>query len=188
MSHVAQSTPYPWPWHGQLDPTRTALVVTGWDTGWRDASSHVDRALANVFTLASTVTLTFTIGHDPTPRHPRPSEDLEPLRFHHHAPGVDAFYGTPLEIGLRRHGVDLLLVAGFGLETTVHSTLRTANDTGLECLLVVDACAPLDPDLVGSAVSMIEMSGGIFGAVGTTEHVVAAFRRSQLIPVPEVQP
>lgn len=188
MSHVAQTTPYPWPWHGQLDPTRTALVVTGWDTGWRDATSHVERALANIFTLASAVMTTITIGHDPPPRHPQPSEDLGPLGLHHHAPGIDAFYGTPLEIVLRRCGVELLLVAGFGLETTVHSTLRTANDTGLECLLVVDACAPLDPDLVGSAVSMIEMSGGIFGAVGTTEHVVAALHPFTLTPVPEVHP
>lgn len=188
MSHVAQTTPYPWPWHGQLDLTRTALIVTGWDTGWRDATSNVDRALANIRSLASEVMTTITIGHDPTGRHPHPSEDLEPLGFHHHAPGVDAFYGTALEVVLRRHGVDMLLVTGFGLETTVHSTLRTANDTGLECLLVVDACAPVEPDLVGNAVSMIEMSGGIFGAVGATEHVVAAFRPSQLIPVPEVQP
>ena len=69
---------------------------------------------------------------------------------------------------------DLLLLVGLGLETTVHSTMRSANDRGYECLLVVDACAPLDPDAVPNAVSMVEMSGGIFGAVGLTDPVLAA--------------
>jgi nicotinamidase-related amidase len=52
--------------------------------------------------------------------------------------------------------------------------MRTANDAGLECLCVVDACAPVDPAVTPSAVSMIEMSGGIFGAVGTTGSVLSA--------------
>ncbi len=52
--------------------------------------------------------------------------------------------------------------------------MRSANDRGYECLLVVDACAPLDPDLVAPATSMVEMSGGIFGAIGTTDPVLAA--------------
>jgi hypothetical protein len=30
------------------------------------------------------------------------------------------------------------------------------------------------PELVPAAISMVEMSGGIFGAVGTTSHVLAA--------------
>ena len=82
------------------------------------------------------------------------------------ASGVDGFYGGPLGPLLRRDGVDQLLLAGFGLEATVHSTMRTANDAGLECLAVVDACVALDPELTPRTVSMIEMSGGIFGAVG----------------------
>ena len=52
--------------------------------------------------------------------------------------------------------------------------MRSANDRGYECLLVVDACAPLEPELVPAAISMVEMSGGIFGAVGTTAPVLAA--------------
>jgi nicotinamidase-related amidase len=43
--------------------------------------------------------------------------------------------------------------------------MRSANDRGYECLLISDACSPLDPSLVGAASRMIEMSGGIFGAV-----------------------
>ncbi len=44
--------------------------------------------------------------------------------------------------------------------------MRSANDRGYECLLVIDACVPHDPELVAASRSQIEMSGGIFGAVG----------------------
>ena len=90
------------------------------------------------------------------------------------AVGIDGFYGGPLDAVLRAGRRDQLLLVGLGLETTVHSTMRSANDRGYECLLVVDACAPLDPEVVPNAISMVEMSGGIFGAVGTTNNVLAA--------------
>ena len=68
----------------------------------------------------------------------------------------------------------------------MHSTMRSANDRGYECLLVVDACAPLDPDLVPPAISMVEMSGGIFGAVGTTAPVLAALAAAPATdPIPD---
>jgi nicotinamidase-related amidase len=90
------------------------------------------------------------------------------------AGGLDAFYASDLDVVLRRRGVRRLLLAGVGLETAVHSTMRDANDRGYECLLVVDACAPIDPALVPASVSMVETSGGIFGAVGRVADVVAA--------------
>ena len=80
-------------------------------------------------------------------------------------------------------GATHLLVAGLGLEGPVHSTMRGANDMGYECLLVLDASAPLAPDLVGPSRSMVEMSGGIFGAVGATADVLAALR-----PLPTTAP
>jgi nicotinamidase-related amidase len=61
----------------------------------------------------------------------------------------------------------------------VHSTLRSANDTGYECLLVADACSAHDPALVASSISSVEMSGGIFGAIGTTDAVLAALDRGE---------
>ena len=88
--------------------------------------------------------------------------------------GVDGFFGGPLESTLRQAGIARLILVGAWLETSVHSTMRTANDMGFECLLVVDACAPGDETLVANSVSMIEMSGGIFGAVGSSADVLAA--------------
>lgn len=87
--------------------------------------------------------------------------------------GVDAFSASPLAEALSGYGVSHLLVAGFGLEGPVHSTLRSANDRGWECLLVSDGCAPLDVSLAGAAMSTVEMSGGIFGATASAEQVLA---------------
>lgn len=89
--------------------------------------------------------------------------------------GIDGFYESGLETLLREGGLDHLLLAGAGLETCIHSTMRSANDRGLECLLVLDACVAYQVDLVGSARSQVEMSGGIFGAVGETAAVLDAF-------------
>ena len=82
----------------------------------------------------------------------------------------------------RAAGRDHLLLAGFGLEAPVHSTLRSANDRGYECLLLLDACAPLDPSLTPASRSMIEMSGGIFGAVGTVGALLGALDLPPLVP------
>ncbi len=88
--------------------------------------------------------------------------------------GVDGFSGSPLAECLAGLDVDHLLICGLGLEGPVHSTLRSANDRGLECLVVIDGCAPLDPTLGGPGVRIIEMSGGIFGAVAESSSVLAA--------------
>ncbi|MDY7106907.1 MAG: isochorismatase family protein [Actinomycetota bacterium] len=181
MTHVADTTPYPWPWDGRLPRERTALVVTGCDPASIGAASVTPEVGANLSRLRAVVDHAFTISHRLHLRRPlAPAGEpgvfdigrLDAVALD--AAGIDGFFGSPLDATLRSLDLDRLLVAGFGLETTVHSTLRSANDAGLECLVVVDACAPVDPDLVTNAVSMIEMSGGIFGAVGRTDDVVAA--------------
>ena len=60
------------------------------------------------------------------------------------------------------------------MEAGVHSTLRSANDRGYECLLITDACSLLDPDLGEASAKTVTMSGGIFGAIGYTKDVLDA--------------
>lgn len=84
------------------------------------------------------------------------------------AAGLDGFYGSRLDAQLRAAGVDRLLLAGFGLEGPVHSTLRGANDRGYECLTLADCCATCEPECRDGALRSITMSGGIFSAIGTT--------------------
>jgi nicotinamidase-related amidase len=182
--HVEHTTPYPWPYDGGLSLARTALVVVGWNTTWWDRCHRPELVVDPIGRLADAVDQVVVVDHTP-PRAgtSRPSTTSSPAAGtppalpgaeQVHAAGVDGFFGGPLDSVLRAKYCDLILLVGLGLEATVHSTMRSANDRGYECLLVVDACAPLDPDLVAPATSMVEMSGGIFGAIGTTESVLAA--------------
>jgi nicotinamidase-related amidase len=98
------------------------------------------------------------------------------------AHGVDGFFASPLDALLRSLGRDQLLLCGAWLETGVHSTMRSANDRGYECLLVLDACVPHDPALVAASRSQIEMSGGIFGAVGDSNDVLSAISLHERTP------
>lgn len=189
MTTVPATTPYPWPWNGVIDQATLALVVVGWDERWCGATSARSGVLAAIGRLAAAVDRVVTVGHAEARRWPAgtsvvPVPDLGGT--HLTAVGVDAFYGSPLDHLLRTWGTETVLLTGLGLETTVHSTMRTANDAGLECLCVVDACAPVDGAVTANAVSMIEMSGGIFGAVGSTDAVLSVLPPSS--PVPPTPP
>jgi len=177
---IARTTPYPWPWDGRLEAARTALLVVtprrGLALGGTSQEGRVGEIAAVVSASGGTVISVVTVP-------PRREPDGEPLGTPAGVPadlvvessGVDGFYGSALDAVLRGHGADQLLLTGAGLETCVHSTMRSANDRGYECLLVLDACVPYRADLAPAARSHVEMSGGIFGAVGTTTDVVAAY-------------
>lgn len=183
--HVAATTPYPWPYDGDLDGPATALLVVLAPPG---SGTLEPAAVCTVHGLAREVRRRGGVVLLARTRHPRrgsrPALPAAPdadgalgglaVDLTIEAGGLDAFYGSDLDLLLRRRGVRRLILAGTGLETAVHSTMRDANDRGYECLLVVDACAPVDPSLVPAAVSTVEMSGGIFGAVGTAAHVLDA--------------
>jgi biuret amidohydrolase len=177
---VTGTTPYPWPYDGALAVGRTALIVAGWNDEWWARCHEPSHVVGPIGRLAGAVDTVITIDHGGPSRSTYAGNSAGgtvPTIAGSRAvaaAGIDAFFGGPLDPVLRSCGADLLLLVGLGLEATVHSTMRSANDRGYECLLVLDACAPLDPDSVPNAVSMVEMSGGIFGAVGLTEPVLAA--------------
>ncbi len=182
---VAHSTPYPWPYDAALAQGRTALLVLGWNDDWLRRCHEPADAVRAIARLAAAVDFVVTVDQPAPVTHgsfgPMADDRSRPEIVHAHAitaAGVDGFFGGPLDTVLRTARRDQLLLVGFGLEAAVHSTMRSANDRGYECLLVVDACAPLDPELVPPAISMVEMSGGIFGAVGTTEPVLVALAAS----------
>lgn len=190
MTHVADTTPYAWPYDGELAGLRTAVIVTGADArtaGRLPADPEAERHLMDLRVALPVVGVLVVLvqhdvagtggGHADVPPPTTPATPLSPLdgELVVSAAGHDGFYGSALDALLRRHGRTHLLVAGLGFETTVHSTLRRANDRGYECLVVADACVSGDADLRHASVSSIEMSGGIFGAVGLTSHVLAAY-------------
>jgi biuret amidohydrolase len=187
---VPCSAPYPWPYDGAARADRTALLLVAVQAGVARLCPDAAAALGVMATVSAAArewgAIVVATRHAASPAQPRPGvvpaygqppwellAGLTPDAVVD-AFGVDGFSGSPLAQCLVGQDVDHLLICGMGLEGPVHSTLRSANDRGLECLLVIDGCAPIDPNLADAAVRIIEMSGGIFGAVATGDVVVAA--------------
>jgi nicotinamidase-related amidase len=185
---VEGSRPYPWPFHGALVPEQTALVAC-LDPRWRSGRSEdedSDRRLVRLHSVVrSAGGFVVAITAAASPRSPVRSrsegfaqrglpDGLEPHVLIE-ASGTSAFLGSRLDQELRNHNCSDLIIAGWGLEGPVHSTLRAANDRGFECLLIADASTSLDPSLAFAADQMVCFSGGIFGAIATSSDVVAAY-------------
>jgi len=189
---VEGTAPYSWPWDGRLDASRLALVAVGCQRWWAERTSGVERALAALGRAASAVRhaggLVVAVRHgrptggtrrrSPLPRCGEVGWEFAASGVRGdvvvEAMGVDAFFGGSLDVHLRSLGRDTLVLGGLGLETAVYSTMTGANDRGYECLALIDACAPHDPAVAERALSSITMSGGIFGAVGTSAALCAA--------------
>ena len=171
--HVEGTEPYAWPYDGRLGGEHLAIVLAGWDTGWAYRSvrsADADRlALVLAAAVAQIGGLVVALAHGTGT--PLPT-GVDATRVN--VPGIDGFYASPLDDLLRTNHRTHLLVVGHGIEAAVHSTLRSANDRGYECLLVVDACTTLTDDLGEPSAKTVTMSGGIFGAIGTAGAVLAA--------------
>ncbi|MEM9003097.1 MAG: cysteine hydrolase [Cyanobacteria bacterium P01_F01_bin.86] len=93
-------------------------------------------------------------------------------------PGKGAFVATDLDLILRQRGIQQLLFTGVTTECCVHTTLRTANDLGYECLLLEDCCASLLPEFHSVSVKMVET---IFGWVTSSTTLLAAFAAQEKV-------
>ena len=89
-------------------------------------------------------------------------------------PGKGAFYATDLAERIAEHGVTQLIVGGVTTEVCVHTTVREANDRGLDCLVLADGTASYFPEFHAAALKMIAAQGGIFGWVGHSRSVIDA--------------
>lgn len=180
---VTSAQPYVWPYHGRLVPSRCAMVACV-DPAWRvagpesDAGDVLMRALAAALRGAGGLVVAVTSmpmrrppGRGVAGAHRACPSGLA-AEAELHAGGTSAFYGSELDSLLHRGGYNDLLVAGWGLEGPVHSTMRAANDRGYECLLVADACTALVPELAFNACEMVRFSGGIFGAFAASADVI----------------
>lgn len=89
-------------------------------------------------------------------------------------PGKGAFYQTDLELILKNKGITNLIVAGVTTHVCVQSTIREANDRGIDCLLLEDCSAAFDPADQEASIRMINQQGGIFGWTAPSENLLKA--------------
>lgn len=87
--------------------------------------------------------------------------------------GWDAFYGSSLELQLRRHGVGTIVLSGVSTNFGVEGTARAAIDRGFNVVFAEDAMSSADAELHHFAVSRIFPR---IGRVMSTSQAVTALR------------
>ncbi|MFF3610766.1 hydrolase [Streptomyces sp. NPDC002580] len=80
-----------------------------------------------------------------------------------------AFYGTDLDLQLRRRGVTQIVLAGIATSIGVESTARAAHEHGYHVSLAIDAMSDLDAETHRNSVERIFPR---LGETGTTEEIV----------------
>ena len=79
--------------------------------------------------------------------------------------GKGMFWNTGVHTILDRRGVTHLVFAGMSTEVRLQTSMREADDRGLECLLIEDATASYFPEFKVAALDMITAQGAIVGWV-----------------------
>jgi nicotinamidase-related amidase len=186
----------------ELDPATTALVtidlqrgIVGMTTLPHTATDVVARAAKIAKRFREKKALVVLVRVDPGPTgelFPRPLTDIERPRMNpdggwtdivpqlgpepgdalvtKHQPG--AFYGTDIDVHLRRRGIQTIVICGIATNIGVEATARVAFEHRYNLVFVEDAMAARDAEAHSASVSKFFPT---IGRVRTTEEVLAAF-------------
>lgn len=97
-----------------------------------------------------------------------PNRDIDPVTIKR---GWDAFYGSSLELQLRRHGIEEILLSGISTNFGVEGTARAAIDRGFQVVFAEDAMTSANGELHRFAVEEIFPR---IGKVMSTEETVSS--------------
>ena len=105
----------------------------------------------------------------------------QPLETVIDKPGKGAFYATGLQQTLQQAGISHLIFMGVTTEVCVQTSMREANDRGLDCLLLEDCTESYFPHFKAATLAMLHAQGGI---VGWTAPSAALLDALQIQPPP----
>jgi nicotinamidase-related amidase len=91
-------------------------------------------------------------------------------------PGKGAFWSTHLHAILEVQRIRQLVVTGVTTEVCVHTTVREANDRGIDCLVPADCTGSYFPEFHAAGLAMIKAQGGIFGWVTHSSKILPALQ------------
>ena len=86
---------------------------------------------------------------------------------------MGAFFGTDLDLQLRRRGITSIVLCGIATEAGVESTARDAYELGYALVFASDAMNGMNPEC---HVNSIERIFPRIGRVRTTQQVIAALQ------------
>lgn len=188
----------------RLDPKETALVLIDLQKGilQRQTAPHsvtdvLARAvrLANQFRAVGAAVVLVNVSYSPTGED-RLTQPTDAPLMGSPDPGWDelspelgrtdrdilitkrqwgAFYGTALDLHLRRRGIRTIVIGGIATNFGVESTARDAYERGYALVFVEDAMAALTPEAHGFALTTIFPR---IGRVRSTDDVMTALTRS----------
>ncbi|MCI7934448.1 hydrolase [Klebsiella pneumoniae] len=135
------------------------MVRVGWSTDFAEALKQPVDAQAGAHTLPENWwTYPATLG--------KQESDIEVTKRQ-----WGAFYGTDLELQLRRRGIDTIILCGISTNIGVESTARNAWELGFNLVIAEDACSAASAEQHQGSMTHIFPR---IGRVRSTEEILTA--------------